>query len=129
MPLISTPVTDNSEKVAQEIVETMIKRVNNALDEFIAALVWSLDRTWQPDGCTPAQVLAAMDARGAALFAQSAAAVPYLWADEARRAEFVAACEAQGLELQIVNGLPVFPARQATTSHSDGTVTINPVEP
>lgn len=126
MPLINTPVTDTSEQVAQEIVNTMIERVNGALDAFIQALVWSLKRTWQPEGCTPAQVLAAMDTRGAALFAQSAAAVGYLWSDDARRAEFIAACAAQGLELQIVNGLPVFPARQATTSNLDGTVTINP---
>ena len=124
MPLIDTPSVQASEQVAQEIVRTMIPRVNSALYEFIQALVWSLKRTWQPTGCTPEEVLSAMGTRGAALFTQSAAAVGYLWADTARRAEFIAACEAQGLEVAIVEGLPVFPARQATTSNPDGTVTL-----
>jgi len=124
MPLITTPPIEASEQIAQSITSTLVARVNGALEEFIAALVWSLKRTWQPEGCTTAQVLAAMDTRGAALFEQSAAAVAYLWADDARRAEFIAACEREGLELTIVEGLPVFPARQATTSHEDGTVTL-----
>jgi len=124
MPLIATPAAEASEQVAQEIVDTLVNCVNQALAGFIAALVWSLKRTWEPSGCTPQEVLAAMDTRGAALFAQSADAVAYLWADEARRTEFLAECEAQGLELTIVEGLPVFPARQATTSNPDGTVTL-----
>lgn len=124
MPLITTPPIEASEQIAQNITSTLVTRVNGALEEFVAALVWSLKRTWQPEGCTTAQVLAAMDTRGAALFEQSAAAVAYLWADDARRAEFVAACEREGLELTIVDGLPVFPARQDTTSHADGTVTL-----
>jgi hypothetical protein len=124
MPLITTPPVEESEKIAQSIADTLVTRVNRALDEFINTLVWSLKRTWQPEGCTTAQVLAAMDTRGAALFEQSAAAVAYLWADDARRAEFIAACEREGLELNIVEGLPVFPARQDTTSHDDGTVTL-----
>ena len=124
MPLITTPPIEESEEIAQRIVNTLVARVNGALEEFIAALVWSLKRTWQPEGCTAAQVLAAMDTRGAVLFEQSAAAVAYLWPDAARRAEFIAACEREGLELTIVEGLPVFPARQATTSHEDGTVTL-----
>lgn len=124
MPLITTPPIEASEQIAQQIVNTLVSRVNGALDEFIAALVWSLKRTWQPDGCTAAQVLAAMDTRGGALFDQSAAAVAYLWADTARRAEFIAACEREGLELTIMDGLPVFPARLTTTTQPDGTVTI-----
>ena len=124
MPLITTPPIEASEQIAQNITSTLITRVNGALEEFIAALVWSLKRTWQPEGCTTAQVLAAMETRGAALFEQSAAAVSYLWADDARRAEFIQACEREGLELNIVEGLPVFPARQDTTSHDDGTVTL-----
>lgn len=125
MPLITTPPVEESEKIAQSIADTLVTRVNRALDEFINTLVWSLKRTWQPEGCTTAQVLSAMDTRGAVLFEQSADAVAYLWADDARRAEFIAACEREGLELTIVEGLPVFPARQATTSHADGTVTLN----
>jgi hypothetical protein len=125
MPLITTPPIEASEEIAQRIGNTLVARVNGALEEFIAALVWSLKRTWQPEGCTAAQVLSAMDTRGGALFEQSAAAVAYLWADNARRAEFIAACEREGLELNVVDGLPVFPARQDTTSHDDGTVTLN----
>jgi len=124
MPIITTPPIEESEKIAHNITDTLVTRVNGALEEFIATLVWSLKRTWQPEGCTAAQVLAAMDTRGAALFDQSAAAVAYLWADDARRAEFIAACEREGLELSIVDGLPFFPALQATTSHTNGTVTI-----
>jgi hypothetical protein len=124
MPLITTPSIEASEAIAESIVNALVTRVNGALEEFITALVWSLKRTWEPEGCTTAQVLAAMDTRGAALFEQSAAAVAYLWADDARRAEFIAACEREGLELNIVEGLPVFPARQDTTSHDDGTVTL-----
>jgi len=124
MPLIPEPALTASEQVAAAIVDTMIERVNGALAAFIQALVWSLKKTWQPEGCTPQEVLAAMDTRGAALFAQSADAVAYLWADDARRTEFLAECAGQGLELTIVEGLPVFPARQATTSNPDGTVTL-----
>jgi hypothetical protein len=124
MPLISTPAVEASEAIAADIVKTLVTRVNNALDQFNTALVWSLKRTWQPEGCTPAQVLSAMDTKGNALFEQSSAAVAYLWADSARRAEFIKACESEGLELTIVDGLPVFPARLDTTSHADGTVTI-----
>jgi hypothetical protein len=124
MPLITTPPIEASEAIAESIVNALITRVNGALEEFIAALVWSLKRTWQPEGCTAAQVLSAMDTRGAALFEQSAAAVAYLWADDARRAEFIAACEREALQLDIVDGLPVFPSRLATTSHADGTVTL-----
>ena len=51
MPLITTPPIEASEEIAQQIVNTLVSRVNGALDEFIAALVWSLKRTWQPEGC------------------------------------------------------------------------------
>jgi hypothetical protein len=125
MPLIQNPTTlTTSEILAEEIVTTMITRVNAALAEFTSSLAWSLARTWQPDGCTPQQVIAAMGINGGALFAQSAAAVAYLWADADRRAEFLVACQAHNLEVQVVEGLPVFPARQATTTSPDGTVTL-----
>jgi len=95
------------------------------LDEFINTLVWSLKRTWQPEGCTAAQVLDSIDTRGAALFEQSSAAVAYLWADSARRAEFISACARENLELIVVNGMPVFPAILLTSTQANGTVTIN----
>lgn len=118
------PPPPSQAQVASEFVASLFAGSNQVLQGFAFAVAGFIKRVWEPSGTSTALILAEMGTEGAKVFQESADAVAYLWQRDARRSEFLAACESVGLEVQTVDGLPVFPAILPVTIAQDGTVTL-----
>lgn len=116
----------NSAELAKQSMISAVDGGNAALGQMADSTARSLAVVWESTEYTPAEALAAMGDKAVVIFTQHAAAVQYLWSDNARRAAFIAALQRHNVSYSIAqNGAPVFTAMLPYTAHPNGTITIN----
>lgn len=127
MSIFNADSETDASAVAADVVQLIAEQGDAALVQFADTIARGLANTWQPQGTTPAHILAAMGTRAKTFFDESAAAINYLWISAARRNVFLSSCAQHGVQCSVApDGLPVFAQRLAATTHADGTVTLNP---
>lgn len=124
MPLPIDTELSTHEK-AKAIVNRLAELGNNAIEMLAESCAVALANVWMPSDVTPPDVIGAMKTAGARFFAEHRRAITYLWSDDDTRAVFIKACERHGVTCEVISGLPEFPCVQETTTHNDGTVTVN----
>ncbi len=124
MPLPLDNTVTEAER-ARNIVNELATIGNDAIRLMANSCAMGLAHVWMANDAEPAAVLAAMKTNGVRFFDEHRRAITYLWSDADTRAVFLAACVEHGVVCNVVNGLPEFPCVLETTTHNDGTVTVN----